>query len=269
MNSGPRRDTLSFLGLVFSASMVVAVALPHSPAAPLISAFIPVAALLVLTPFLGRSVWRGLGLNRAGFRLWPAAIAVPAVAAAVGYAVASGLGLMQAFSVIRSSLPTLIIVAAIATVVVLGEEVGWRGFLLPRMQQLTTPRNAAILTAAAHAAVHLPVILLTTTYNSQGSRWVIAPLTMITITAAGIFYAWLRDSSQSIWPAAIAHAAGNTLLAFVASAALPAASVSMAYIAGEGGWVTAVVMTAVAIAVLRIASRTVWRPAEQSQLIST
>ena len=169
---------------------------------------------------------------------------------------------------IRSSLPTLIIVTAIATVVVLGEEVGWRGFLLPRMQQLTTPRNGASLTAAAHAAVHLPVILLTTTYNSLGSRWVIAPLTMITITAAGIFYAWLRDSSQSTWPA-IAHAAGNTLLAFVASAALPSASVSTAYIAGEGGWVTAVVMTAVAIAVLRFARRTVRRPAEQSQLIST
>jgi membrane protease YdiL (CAAX protease family) len=67
----------------------------------------------------------------------------------------------------------LIIVAAIAAVVMLGEEVGWRGFLLPRMQQLTTPRRAAILTAAAHAAVHLPVILLTTTYNSQGSRWII------------------------------------------------------------------------------------------------
>ena len=100
MDSEPRRDTLSFLGLVFSASIVVAVALPHSPAAPLISAFIPVAVLLVLTPFLGRSVWSGLGLNRAGFRLWPAAIAVPAVAAVIGYAVASGLGLMQAFSVI-------------------------------------------------------------------------------------------------------------------------------------------------------------------------
>ena len=69
MNSGPRRDALCFLGLVSSASIVVAVALPHSPAAPLISAFIPVAALLVLTPFLGRSIWRGLGLNRAGFRL--------------------------------------------------------------------------------------------------------------------------------------------------------------------------------------------------------
>ena len=92
---------------------------------------------------------------------------------------------------------------------------------------------------------------------------------MITITAAGIFHAWLRDSSQSTWPAAITHAASNTLLAFVALAALPAASVSMAYIAGEGGWVTAVVMTAVAIVVLRIARRTVWRPAEQSQLIST
>jgi hypothetical protein len=75
MDSGPRRDTLSFLGVVFSASSVVAVALPRSLAAPLISAFVPVGVLLVLTPFLSRSVWRGLGLNRSGFRLWPAAIA--------------------------------------------------------------------------------------------------------------------------------------------------------------------------------------------------
>ena len=269
MNSRPRRDALGFLVLVFSASTVVALALPHPPAAPLISAFLPVAVLGVLTPFLGRSVWRGLGLNRAGFRLWPAAIAVPAAASAICYTVASGLGLMQELSAIRSSLPTLIVSAAIATVVVLGEEVGWRGFLLPRIQRLTVPWNAAILTGAAHAAVHLPVILFTTSYNSQGSRWVIAPLTMITITAAGIFYAWLRDSTQSIWPAAIAHATGNTLLAFVGSAALPAASVSMAYIAGEGGWAAAAVVTAVALAVLRIARRTVWRRSEQPQLIST
>jgi hypothetical protein len=69
MDSGPRRDTLSFLGVVFSASIVVAAALPRSPATPLISAFILVAVLLMLTPFLSRSVWRGLGLNRAGLRL--------------------------------------------------------------------------------------------------------------------------------------------------------------------------------------------------------
>ena len=77
MDSESRRETLSFLGAVFFASIVVAVALPHSPAAPSLSAFVPVAVLLVLTPVLGGSVWKGLGLNRAGFRLWPAAIAVP------------------------------------------------------------------------------------------------------------------------------------------------------------------------------------------------
>jgi hypothetical protein len=79
----------------------------------------------------------------------------------------------------------------------------------------------------------------------------------------------LNRSGFRLWPAAIAHEAGDTLLAFVASAALPATSVSLAYIAGEGGWATAAVMTAVAIAVLRIARRTVWRRSVQAQLIST
>ena len=63
--------------------------------------------------------------------------------------------------------------------------------------------------------------------------------------------------------------ANVSVVAIDLPAALPAASVSMAYLAGEGGWVTAVVMTAVAIAVLRFARRTVWRRSEQPQLIST
>ena len=57
-----RRGVISFLALVFVASIVVAVALPRSAVAPLISAFIPVGVLVLLTPFGGRLVWTGLGL---------------------------------------------------------------------------------------------------------------------------------------------------------------------------------------------------------------
>ena len=247
---------IAFLVLVFAASIAVAVVLPRSSAAPLVSAFIPVAVLILLTPFGGRSVWNGLGLDRAGVRLWPVAVAVPVAIAATSYVIAWGLGMAKPIGV---GVVSLIINVSMATVLVLGEELGWRGYLLPRIQQLTSRPGGAVLTAIAHATVHLPLIVLTSTYNNVGSRWVIAPLTMVTITGAGIFYAWLRDATQSIWPAAIAHAVGNTVLAFLPAAALPTAAVSMAYLTGEGGLVTAVAVTAVAVAALTHARRNVWR----------
>jgi membrane protease YdiL (CAAX protease family) len=253
------RGVIAFLALVFAASIAVAVMLPRSSAAPLISAFIPVAVLILLTPFGGRSVWSGLGLGRAGVRLWPVAVAVPVAVAATSYGIAWGLGMVKPIAVLGVSVVSLIITAAVTTVVVLGEELGWRGYLQPRIQQLTSRQGGAVLTAFAHAAVHLPLIVLTSTYNDVGSRWVIAPLSVVTIIGAGVFYAWLRDAARSIWPAAIAHAVGNTVLALLPAAALPTAAISVAYLAGEGGLVTALAMTLVAVVALTHARRNVWR----------
>jgi membrane protease YdiL (CAAX protease family) len=253
------RDVTAYLALVFLASIAVAVLLPRSPAAPWISAFIPVAVLVVLTPFQGRSIWTGLGLNRAGVRLWPVAVAVPLAVAATCYLTAWQLGFVKPAAALGVSVISLIINLSVTTVLMLGEELGWRGYLLPRIQQLTSRPGGAILTATAHGAVHLPLIVLTSTYNNLGSRWVIAPLTLVTITGAGIFYAWLRDTTHSIWPPAIAHAVGNTALAYLAATALPTTATKLAYLAGEGGVVTAVALTAVAVITLLHARRHVWR----------
>ena len=44
------------------------------------------------------------------------------------------------------------------SVVILGEEIGWRGFLLPRVQELTDKRRAAVVTGFMHGLFHLPLI---------------------------------------------------------------------------------------------------------------
>ena len=99
------------------------------------------------------------------------------------------------------------------------------------------------MTGSAHALVHLPLVLLTVTYNGAGSRWVVAPLMVVTIAAAGVCYGWLRDASRSIWPVALAHAAGNTAMATITVGAIPGAPIAFAYVAGEGGLVIATVFT--------------------------
>ena len=91
-------------------------------------------------------------------------------------------------------------------------EIGWRGFLLPRLREVTSPRRAAVLTGFLHGLFHVPLITLTTSYDSVGSPWLVAPIVVATITAGGVLYAWLWERSASIWPVAIAHNAVNTVL---------------------------------------------------------
>jgi hypothetical protein len=67
----------------------------------------------------------------------------------------------------------------ILAVVFLGEEIGWRGFLPLRLCELMFGRRAAVLTGACDAIFHVPLLILTTTYQYAGSRWIVAP----TVTA--------------------------------------------------------------------------------------
>ena len=53
----------------------------------------------------------------------------------------------------------LAVTTIIFGVVFLGEETGWRGYLLFRLAELTSGRRAALLTGAFHAIRHLPLLL--------------------------------------------------------------------------------------------------------------
>ncbi|MEX5635036.1 CPBP family intramembrane glutamic endopeptidase [Parafrankia sp. FMc2] len=99
--------------------------------------------------------------------------------------------------------PDLLFGGVVFSVVILGEEIGWRGFLLPRLREVTSPRRAAVITGFLHGLFHVPLITLTTSYDSVGSPWLVAPIVVATITAAGVFYAWPWERSASIWPVAM------------------------------------------------------------------
>ena len=106
----------------------------------------------------------------------------------------------------------LAVTTIIFAVVFLGEEIGWRGYLLLRLAELTSGRRAALLTGAFHAIFHLPLLVLTTTYQSEGNRWIVVPMVMVTLTLAGVWYGWLRLWSGSIWPVSLSHSAFNNLM---------------------------------------------------------
>jgi hypothetical protein len=97
-----------------------------------------------------------------------------------------------------------------------------------RVAELTSGRRAAVITGAFHAIFHLPLLLIATTYQSEGKRWIVVPTVMITLTLAGVWYGWLRLWSGSIWPVSLAHSAFNNLMAAAAGLAIATSPAKMA-----------------------------------------
>ncbi len=271
-NRSPLREVVAYLSLTYGLALGIAVALPDMGINRLLSVLVPTVAVTILTftyvrKGSRRELWRGLGLNRLGLRSWLPALFLPFLlcGAAYGTALAIGAGRLTDLDITSAGALdwslNLLVGLVLMTVVILGEEIGWRGFMLPRVQELTDKRRAAVLTGFAHGLFHLPLILIATTYDSDGARWIVAPAAVVTITAGGVFYAWLRDRSGSIWPVAVAHNSVNTVFSIGASAVVAASPSSLAYVAGETGFATLGACVVMAAVVLLRAS--VWKTPER------
>jgi uncharacterized protein len=90
------------------------------------------------------------------------------------------------------------------------------------------------------------LLLLTTTYQSEGNRWIVVPMVMVTLTLAGAWYGWLRLWSGSIWPVSLSHSAFNNLMEGVAGVAIATSPATMAYVTTETGVVTMIIMVLLA-----------------------
>lgn len=261
----PSREVATYLGLVFTMVLTIALTMSGTGSlAPLLSMATPVIAVglitLLRTPRgARRALWGTFGLRHARWGSWPAAFVLGVVAVfAVPFGVADMLGSARFIAWSSINVPTaavsLVVMLAMLTLMALAEEIGWRSYLLPRMQMLLPRRRAAIAVGFAHGLFHLPLIIFTSTYDSVGSRWVVAPMVLLSVTSAGVLYAWLKDRSGSVWPVAFAHATVNV---FVDGSGLIVilTPVALAYTATESGLATFAAITTIA-AVLLVRGRT-------------
>ncbi len=252
--SSAARETTLFLILTYLLALGIAIALPDAGINRLLTVLVPTISVATLTFTVTRrgsrrALWRDIGVGRirgaADASVWLVALVVPMALLALAYGTAIALGYADLVHVstapvdVASFVADLVISLVLGTVIILGEEIGWRGYLLPRVQKLTDRRRAAVLTGFAHGCFHLPLVLIATTYDSDGARWFVAPSVVVTITAAGVFYAYVRDRSAGVWPVALAHNAANTLFDLGSRATVATGSTaSLAYVAGESGLAT-------------------------------
>ena len=93
----------------------------------------------------------------------------------------------------------------------LGEEIGWRGFLVPELARLTSFTKTALISGAFWAVYHYPVILFAD-YNSKAPKAYALVFFTWMILAASFVFAWLRLKSGSVWTAVILHASHNLFI---------------------------------------------------------
>ncbi len=94
-----------------------------------------------------------------------------------------------------------------------GEELGWRGFLVPELAKITSFTNVALISGAIWAVWHWPLILFAAdvTDFDTAPAWFTLPVFSITIVAAGTVMAWFTLRTRSIWPAVIMHGSQNAI----------------------------------------------------------
>ena len=90
----------------------------------------------------------------------------------------------------------------------LGEEIGWRGFLVPELAKVVSFPKVALISGLMWAAYHYPVLLFAD-YNGGGPRWYSLICFTVMVVAGSFILAWLVLRAQSLWPAAIFHASHN------------------------------------------------------------
>src|SRR4051795_5908704 len=94
----------------------------------------------------------------------------------------------------------------------LGEELGWRGFTLPRLQARRSPLAASLIVGTVWGTYHLPLFLL----GSPVRPFALFLPFALSCVIMSIFYTWMYNGTGgSLLLAVLLHAATNLPLTFV------------------------------------------------------
>jgi uncharacterized protein len=243
------RKGLTFYGIVFA--LVVGITFVPLDGLTMLklAMLLPTIAVLVMLLVVtrdgySRAGWASLGVHRAGIKGWPLAVLVPLAVLGAAY------GLVWTTGIATFAPPAGLDAAGwasglavgifgnlvLATLTIsLGEEIGWRGYLLPRLAASLGNRRGMALAGLLHGGFHMPIIFLTPYYHPDGNRWLFVPLFLAAFTVGGLLYGYLRLTTDSVWPASLAHSAHNYVWALFGSMTIATSPVAAEYLAGESG----------------------------------
>jgi uncharacterized protein len=194
-----------------------------------------VAALIVTAVVDGRRGLRELGGRMRRWRIparWYLAAFAPLVTGALGIAIL--LIVSPETIALRSlgSFPGLPDVGWLGVFVLalvingFGEEVGWRGFVWPRLRRRRSLGGAALVLAVPWAIWHLPTFWLATGMDLEPH---VIPGWLVGLAAGAVVLGWLYERTGSLLLVALFHASLN-MISGTDVPVLPAVLTSMAII---------------------------------------
>lgn len=96
----------------------------------------------------------------------------------------------------------------------LGEEIGWRGLLVPELAKQMSFTEASLVSGFVWAVWHSPLLLFAD-YNAGTNRWYALGCSTVTYVSLSFMLAWLRLKSDSLWPPALFHASHNLFVPII------------------------------------------------------
>jgi membrane protease YdiL (CAAX protease family) len=233
----PRRQVVAYIVLVLAISWAFeAYLITHGgvrafgPAALAVLMWIP-GLVSVALRLATRSGFGDVGFAAGRARHHAFALVVPLVLALLTAILGSALGMLDLALASTDSLArnwgVFVAMFAFGLFAAFGEELGWRGFLLPKALAAGIARPF-LLTGVVWAAWHLPLVLLGGFYATRHAvAMTLAYAAMI--VAMSFVLSELRVRSGSVWVATVMHAAHN----FFFQVAIPAALFANARPRGE------------------------------------
>jgi len=136
--------------------------------------------------------------------------------------------------------------ATINAALAFGEELGWRGFLVPALRQYGT-WPTLLISGVIWGLWHAPVILLGYNFGRTDLTGVL--LMTAGCVAWGVLLGWLRLRSASLWPAVFAHGAMNAGGGMIVWFHAGGTSIdpALAGILGAAGWITCAIVVVVLV----------------------
>jgi membrane protease YdiL (CAAX protease family) len=105
----------------------------------------------------------------------------------------------------------MLIVPFVALIFVLGEEIGWSGFLTPKLLKISSVPVTSIVVGGFWAVWHYPAII-GGFYGSGTPLWIALPGFTTGLIGASFVRTVLVSKSKSLWPGVVLHVIDNVIL---------------------------------------------------------
>ncbi len=173
----------------------------------------PLIAAVLMRFLIAREGLRDahLGLRRVAARWWVLALVLPFFWNGVQDAVQVGLGYMDVdWSQLWRGLYRLPINLFGGVLIFIGEEFGWRSYLVEKLRPLGR-WNVLLLSGFVWAAWHLPLLVMPNATYGQEVQPAGAVYAFFIFVMMGFIFGWLYLRSGSVWPCVLMHSYNNLI----------------------------------------------------------